>query len=204
MGAFLRRTLILASSSPRRLSLLKLVGLNPVVVGPDVEEVREGAAPEVLVTLNALAKANVVSNYLGVPRDAVIVAADTLVTVGDLVLGKARSRDEVREFLKLLSGRWHRVVTGVAIKDLERELTEAFFVNTWVRFRDLSNEEIEYYVATGEGVGKAGGYAIQGMGAGLIAEVRGDPYNVAGLPISRVCEVLKDLGIYCFIPSKTS
>ncbi len=204
MGVFLSRTLVLASRSPRRLKILKLVGLDPVVVEPDVEEALEGAAPEVLVSLNALTKATVVSNYLGLPRDAVILAADTLVSIGDRVLGKAGNENEVREFLKLLNGRWHRVVTGVAIRDLRHELTKVFFVNTWVKFRVLSDEEIEYYVSSGEGIGKAGGYAIQGMGSGLIEEVRGDPYNVAGLPIGRVCEELRELGIYCFKPSKNS
>ena len=192
--------LILASSSPRRVKLLRNLGLNPVVIPPkEVEEVLEGPAWEV-VRRNAAAKLRAVLEEVktlteGVGGKAVVVAADTVVvTRGGRVLGKPSSVEEAREYLKVLRCGWHSVLTGVAVALVEggslRDEVATDVVETRVRMRCFSDEELEAYLRSGEPLGKAGAYALQGLGALLVERVDGDPYNVVGLPLARVNELV--------------
>ncbi len=188
--------LILASSSPRRAKLLQNLGLSFRIVKPGkVSEVLEGPAEEV-VKRNALTKLRAVLKEVmasGV-SDAVVVAADTVVLApGGKVLGKPSSTGEAREMLNALRCGWHSVLTGVAVgvvKGAEQVAEEVFTVETRVRMRCFSDEELEAYLRSGEPLGKAGAYALQGLGALLVDRVEGDPYNVVGLPLARLHEAL--------------
>lgn len=182
----------MASSSPRRRRLLAQVGVSFEVIDPGEVEGASGR-PEERVVENAVAKARRVAEKLG---EGIVVGADTVVVVDERVLGKPRDASEAEEMLRVLSGCVHRVLTGVAVVDAASGRTEAEVVETFVRMHDLSGEEISTYVATGEPFGKAGGYAIQGVGALLVGEVRGCFYNVVGLPLSRLDALLKRFDVY--------
>ena len=178
--------IILASKSPRRLEVLRRFFTDLRVMPSDVE-VRahrdEALRPREL----ALLKAEDVRSK--VEKDSIIMAADTMVFVDDRALGKPSSAEEAREFLILLSGRTHRVVTGYAI--LTRSKVISGSVETLVKFRELSEETIEWYVSTGEPLDKAGGYGIQGLGGVLVEEIHGDFYNVVGMPMEAVWRLLQ-------------
>lgn len=182
----------MASSSPRRRRLLEQVGVSFEVIDPGEVEGASGR-PEERVVENAVAKARRVAEKLG---EGIVVGADTVVVVDERVLGKPRDASEAEEMLRILSGCVHRVLTGVAVVDAASGRTEAEVVETFVRMHGLSGEEISTYVATGEPLGKAGGYAIQGVGALLVEEVRGCFYNVVGLPLSRLDALLKRFDVY--------
>jgi len=190
--------LILASASPRRRELLRRIGLHVAVVPPaDVERPpREGDSPEEYVTAAALAKAQQVAEAH--PEDLVL-GADTVVVVDGRVLGKpagataqARAADAAR-MLRLLSGREHQVHTGLALVRGNRSLATDV-VTTQVRFRPLAAWEIAAYVATGEPLDKAGAYGIQGRAAVFVEQVRGCYFNVVGLPLARLWELLLGSG----------
>jgi septum formation protein len=169
----------LASGSPRRLDLLERVGFEVDVRPADVDETlatREGAI-EAAKRL-ALAKA------ASAPDDRVVLSADTLVHLGERILGKPQSRGEAMSHLRELSGRWHDVTTAFCVRKGADVLVDA--VTTAVCFRTLDPHEIEAYVATGEADDKAGSYGIQGKGGALIAGVRGSWTNVMGLPVEAV------------------
>ncbi|OIO54091.1 MAG: septum formation inhibitor Maf [Alphaproteobacteria bacterium CG_4_10_14_0_2_um_filter_63_37] len=183
--------LILASASPRRRDLLRQVGFEPLIEPADVVEVRQpGESPEAMVLRLARDKAHAVR--LQHP-EAVVLAADTVVVLGDEVLGKPRHGDDHHRMLVALSGQTHRVLTGVAL--VGPDCDEAFFRQTGVTFRHLLDWEIDHYVASHEGDDKAGGYAIQGIGAGLVSRIEGSYSNVVGLPLAEVLEHLYRLGI---------
>ncbi|MEZ4318234.1 MAG: Maf family protein [Myxococcota bacterium] len=180
--------LVLASGSPRRRQLLEWAGLSPEVRPSDVDEhwvVGEDPAD----AAERLAR----SKALG-PDDAVLVAADTVVHVDGEPFGKPEGANDAVAMLRRLSGRWHHVTTGVAVRSAQGVLT-SFRVTTDVRFRALSDGEIARYVATGEPLDKAGAYGIQGEGGGLVAEVRGDWTNVMGLPLEATLSALQAHGI---------
>ena len=128
--------------------------------------------------------------------DAVVVAADTVVTVDGAILGKPTDPEDAVRMLRLLSGRTHSVYTGFTVLNGETAVTES--VRTDVRFRPISEEEIRAYVATGEPMDKAGAYGIQGRASIFAEALCGDYYNVMGLPLCRLCEVLKDFGAAVF------
>jgi septum formation protein len=180
--------IVLASSSPRRRRLMQQLGPDFTVVEPGpVGEVNSGR-PEEAVLGNALAKANDVADK---HREAVVISADTVVVVGDRVLGKPLSASEAEEMLGLLQGRTHRVMTGIAVVRASSGIVESDVVETRVRMLPLTDEEIRAYVETGEPMDKAGGYAIQGLGAVLVEEIEGCYYNVVGLPLSRLAQLLR-------------
>jgi septum formation protein len=184
--------IVLASSSPRRRRLMGQLGLNFTVIEPDqVEEVNSGR-PKEDVLGNALAKANGVAEK---DREAVVVSADTVVVMGDRVLGKPLSASEAEEMLRALQGRNHRVITGVAVVHAASCRVESDVVETRVRMLPLTDEEIRAYVDTGEPMDKAGSYAIQGLGSVLVEEIEGCYYNVVGLPLSRLAQLLRKFGI---------
>jgi len=183
--------LVLASSSPRRRLILENAGFRFRVAASSIEEkIEPDIPPEEQARSLALAKARQVAG--GFP-DRPVIGADTLVMLGSRILGKPGNRDEAREMLRLLSGEIHKVFTGLALVwrrfNLERSVCEV----TEVTFRRLTTEEIEDYVATGEPLDKAGAYGIQGRGSTLVSRINGCFYNVMGLPVSRLTEILQDI-----------
>jgi septum formation protein len=178
---------ILASQSPRRQELLRETGLEFRVVAPQVEEqlpVGKVQRPDLLVRRLALAKAKEVSARVS----GLVLAADTVVVCGGSVLGKPADAEEAGVMLRALSGRWHSVYTGVAL--LEGETLQIGCERTRVAFRELTESDLDRYLATREPFDKAGAYAIQGKGAALIREVRGCYTNVIGLPVPKVLAML--------------
>ena len=185
--------IILASQSPRRRELLERMGLTCFEIIPAKgEEVMDPAlSPEQLVESLSAQKAAEVAAQAG--PDDLIIAADTVVALDGRVLGKPGSPDKAREMLAALSGREHQVFTGFTVRRGEKAVTghEA----TQVLFRALSEEEIISYVATGESMDKAGAYGIQGRGCVLVEGIRGDYYNVVGLPVCHLYKILREFGV---------
>ncbi len=180
--------LILASASPRRKELMGLYHVPFVVLAADIDETMDpGAEPAGEVGRVSRLKALAVSREAG----DVVVAADTIVVCDGTVLGKPHSREEAVEMLTMLSGKQHQVMTGVTVltDDDARTFTEI----TEIRFRPLSQGEIGRYVATGEPMDKAGAYGIQGGAALFCSGMTGDYYNVMGLPVCRLGEVLRKM-----------
>jgi septum formation protein len=183
--------LLLASGSPRRRALLSTLGLAFEIVVPETTEtLRAGEGPAETVVRLAIEKAESGSRRR---PDAVILAADTLVFLGDRALGKPRDPTDARRMLEALSGRTHRVWTGVAGLRPGRPL-ESRAAMAEVAFRRLSDREIAVYVETGEPLDKAGAYAIQGRAAAFVQELTGELSTVIGLPMSVTRELLQALG----------
>jgi septum formation protein len=186
--------LVLASASPRRRELLARLRLPFVVVPSEVDEtVPEGLAPEEVAGSLALVKARAVATR---HPGRVVIGADTVVALHDHrppILGKPRDDAEAAWMLRALRGRWHRVSTGIAVVRDGREWRDV--VTAEVRMGDYGDEEIAGYVASGEPHDKAGGYAIQGLGGRLVAEVRGSELAVVGLPLRRLAELLGEAGV---------
>ena len=183
---------ILASASPRRLELLGRLGLVPDAVDPaDIDETpRKAERPAPHVSRLAAEKAAAVAaRHPG----AVVLAADTLVAAGLRILPKAEDEATARQCLKLLSGRRHRVLSAIALRAPDGLLRERLS-ETQVRFKRLSGEEIDAYIAGGEWHGKAGGYAIQGSAEGLIAWIGGSHSGVVGLPLFETRALLRAAG----------
>ena len=185
--------IILASQSPRRRELLERGGLKEFqVVSPDVDErVGPGLSPARMVEELSLRKARAAAGKAG-PED-VVIAADTVVALDGKALGKPRDREDAFAMLSALSGREHRVYTGVSVLRGGRAATE--HEETAVAFRALAPGEIWGYIATGEPMDKAGAYGIQGIGALLVSGIRGDYCNVMGLPVFRLGRMLREFGI---------
>ena len=180
--------LILASASPRRQELLKLFGVPFTVRVADIDETMDpAAAPFDEVARVSRLKAQ------AIPRQAddIVIAADTIVVCEGRVLGKPRSEEEAFSMLRLLSGRDHQVMTGCTV--LAGDRAETFTEVTDLHFRDLSDKEIARYVASKEPMDKAGAYGIQGGAALFCTHMVGDYYNVMGLPVCRVYQVLKTM-----------
>ena len=183
--------LVLASASPRRIELLAQVGITPDHIDPaDIDETPlKGETPPRLAARLAITKAQVVAARR---PEAVVVAADTVVAVGRRFLEKAADEGEATRFLKLLSGRNHRVFTGVAVV---RDGQISSRVNeTRVTFKPLSHDEIAAYVAGGDWRGKAGGYGIQGPAGAFIQRIVGSHSSVIGLPLYEAVQLLHGVG----------
>lgn len=191
------KPLVLASSSPRRLQLLDMLGIPCRVVVPDVDEIRAPAeAPEAYVIRLARAKVSAVAAR---EPGELVLGADTTVVIRGEVLGKPESLEEAEMMLGKLAGRTHHVMTGVALAQDDR-IMHALDVSD-VTFRSFDRETIEGYVATGEPMDKAGGYAVQGRGAALVESIRGDYFSVMGLPLRLVLDLLERFGRpYRFAP----
>jgi len=185
--------LILASKSPRRRYLLKQAGLSFTVIPSTFDESKVPlSSPEAYVKFLAEAKANQVSeNY---PARWVI-GADTIVMIDGYLLGKPDSRADARLMLKRLSGKTHQVFTGYCICCRSKDRIHSEVIKTDVRFKNLSDTEIEWYIRTNEPFDKAGAYAIQGLGTFLVKSIKGSYTNVVGLPVCEVIEFLIDEGI---------
>lgn len=183
--------LVLASGSPRRLELLRSMGIPFEVDAPVVDESCQGP-PESQVLELAVRKAEAAAmRHPG----RVIVAADTLVHVEDAVLGKPKTPAEAKAMLQSLSGRWHGVYTGICVLDGAKGARLAKAQRTEVLFAKLTDDIVDKYIHTGEPMDKAGAYAIQGIGGMFVEEIRGSFSNVIGLPTALLRELLEAVGI---------
>ena len=185
--------IILASASPRRRELLERIGItNFTVAAPNVDEsVEPGLSPADMVEELSLRKAKAAAE--SARPDDLILAADTVVALDGNVLGKPKDGNDAFAMLSALSGREHRVYTGITVLRGDRAVTQ--HEATAVTFRALSPDEIWGYIATGEPLDKAGAYGIQGVGALLVSGIRGDYSNVMGLPVFRLGRILRDFGL---------
>lgn len=184
----MKRKLILASSSPRRKELLSYANIPFKIVVSQVEEhFNDKNEPHEIVQALALQKAEAVATKLD--SDAVVLGADTIVTIDNQILGKPIDENEAKTMLRKLSNREHTVYTGVAI--VSNTETTTFYEETKVQFWELSDKEIDDYIKSGEPFDKAGAYGIQKLGSILVKRIDGDYYNVVGLPISRAYRELK-------------
>lgn len=183
--------LVLASSSPRRRDLLARLGVVPDrVASPDIDErPRKGEMPRVYALRMAEEKAQAVARGEG----EIVLAGDTTVAVGRRILQQAADADMQRGFLKLLSGRRHHVLSAVAVIDADGRLRSRIS-DSIVRFKRLGDDEIEAYIASGEGLGKAGGYAIQGRAEALVDWMAGSHSGVVGLPLYETRALLRAAG----------
>lgn len=188
--------IVLASASPRRRELLAGMGLAFEVIPADIDEAaHDHEDPVAYVDRLAHEKARAIAERMPAHagRDALVIAADTVVVVDGLMLGKPRDAHENRAFLDRLSGRVHQVSTGHCV--MHRGVVERAVRTTDVAFRDLSAGERTRYVATGEGADKAGGYAIQGIGAALVERIDGCYFNVVGMSVATIVTITRELGI---------
>jgi septum formation protein len=184
--------LILASASPRRLDLLARIGVVPDAVVPaEIDEsVPKGELPRDHALRLAREKAQAVAAR---EPDALVLAADTVVAVGRRILPKVEDEQTLRECMRLLSGRRHRVLTGVALAVPGNEVRERL-VETMIAMKRLSPEEVDFYADHGEWRGKAGGYALQGYGEVYVRHIAGSYSNVVGLPLAETRVMLKSAG----------
>ena len=200
--------IILASASPRRKELLEQIGLTFEICPAKGEEVISKTIPEEAVMelsgQKAMEVASMVKTYgaehadLTTPQDILVIGADTVVACDDRILGKPKDEADAKRMLHLLSGRKHAVYTGVTFVFLDkngRAGAHTFFEKTEVIMKDLSDLEIDRYVATGEPMDKAGAYGIQGKCAIYVERIEGDYNNVVGLPVARIYKELQKLGI---------
>lgn len=187
----MKKKLILASASPRRREILSLAGYIFDVMPSDAEEKTGGLPACELVVANAGAKArDIFKNN----ENSVVLGADTVVALGKRILGKPKDEAEAKAMLRRLSGSLHSVLTGFSVVSQNGETSG--FCETKVKFRELTEKEIEAYVKTGEPLDKAGAYGIQEKGCLLAESVEGDFYNIIGLPIAEIYPVLAENGIF--------
>jgi septum formation protein len=193
-------TIVLASASPRRQELLRNAGIPFTVQPADIDETpRAGESPRDCAERLAREKAQAV--FQSNPQQFVL-GADTIVVVDDAILGKPRDAEDAARMLRLLSGRKHLVITGVCLagpvasgQSLVASNAKTSSETTWVTFCELSDDEIHFYVATGEPMDKAGAYAIQGLASRWIPRIEGDYSNVVGLPVALVYRMLCELRV---------
>lgn len=187
-------SLILASSSPRRKELINLLGLPFKIVVKEVEEkLEQKLSAEENVKALALLKAMTVAKE---EDDNLVIGCDTVVSLDGVVIGKPKDPLDAKRILKQLSGKKHKVCTGVAIIGIQDNIHIVFCETTYVHMKALSEAEIDFYISTGEPLDKAGAYGIQGAGALYIEGIEGDYYNVMGLPVHRLYETLRQLNSY--------
>lgn len=182
---------ILASASPQRRELLDRLGIKFEVRASGIEEIIHGDPAEVVLA-NALLKARAVA---GAAPGSLVIGCDTDVVLEDHVIGKPEDEIRAREYLAQLSGREHRVLSGLAVVGPGEERVRTGVAETRVRFRELGVREIDSYLASGEWRGRAGGYAIQGRGSALVAGVEGDIANVIGLPVGLMLDLAPELDL---------
>jgi septum formation protein len=188
--------IILASASPRRAELLKQIGVEFESAISNVEEwPLPDEAPPDYITRIARAKVVAVARQR---HSGLVIGADTVVVLEGRLIGKPANETEAKNLLRQLSGRWHAVMTGVALYDIESRNEVADYDKTLVKFAQLSDREIDWYVKTNEPLDKAGAYGIQGLGGLFVDEIAGNYYNVVGLPIPLVYRLARRLG-YSFL-----
>jgi septum formation protein len=182
--------IVLASRSPRRVEILLGLGFE-FDIEPAPEHLEDGAGHGDPFALPEILADRKCAHVAARRAQDLVIAADTLVVVGGEILSKPSDDDEARDFLSRLSGRTHTVVTGLAVRCHARGLALTGSERTEVSFRTLSADEVARYVATGEGRDKAGSYAAQGIGAGLIRSIEGCFFNVVGLPVGLLLDMMK-------------
>src|ERR1051325_763703 len=186
----LREKLVLASGSPRRAEILERAGWpHEILVAGIDETVLPNEEPAAYVQRLARSKAEAVASRLS---EGLVLGADTTVVVANQILGQPEDEADARRMLSLLNAKWHEVLTGVAVVRVGGEIRVAY-ERTRVRFAEMSEREIDWYIATGEPFGKAGAYGIQGKASLFIEEIEGDYFNIMGLPIRLVYELATDL-----------
>ena len=184
--------IILASASPRRQELLRQINCDfTVMISDIVEDNNQDLAAEELAMLQAKDKALDVASKAGI--NDVVIGADTIVVLDGQVYGKPININDARQILTKLSGRHHQVITGIAVTHGGKVWTD--YVATSVCISDLSAQQIENYLETGEPMGKAGAYAIQGIGALLVENINGCYTNVVGLPLNKLSDILREAGV---------
>jgi len=189
----IRRPIVLASASPRRSDLLRMIGLEFTVRPADVDETPlPGESPEALAERLARAKATALQ---GLPSPALTLGADTVVAIDAMVLGKPADAVEARAMLRRLSGRTHEVITAIAVRALPEETVDCASAISRVRFAALSDREIDWYADSGEGLDKAGAYALQGKGSLFVEAIDGSYTNVIGLPMETLYRILRRHGL---------
>ena len=192
------KKIILASASPRRRDLLDQIGLEFEIKPSDVDESIPENDPIKLVKKLALLKARDIAQNV----EGIVIGADTIVVDDQTILGKPETREDAFEMLKGLSGKQHQVITGVAVIDTESDREWVDLGITQVFFRSLSDAEINDYIDSGEPMGKAGSYAIQEKGALFVEKIEGDFFNVVGLPLVKMAELLKEIDANILAPVK--
>jgi septum formation protein len=185
-----RENLVLASGSPRRAEILTAVGWSFDTMAADIDEsVLSNEDPRTYVQRLAKSKVEAVASQV---ESGLVLGADTTVVIENEILGKPCDEEDARRMLQLLNGKWHEVLTGVALQRVGSEVQVAF-EQTRVRFAEMSETEIDWYVSTGEPQGKAGAYGIQGKAALFVEKIEGDYLNIVGLPMRLVYEMWRKI-----------
>lgn len=187
------KNIILASASPRRVELLKLLNLEFKVIPSKIDEsINEKMSKEEIVQTLAYEKAADIAKHLN--DDELVIGADTIV-VKNGVLGKPNSVEHAFTMLRMLQGEWHEVLTGIAVIDSSTSKFILGYESTRVKMKKLSDEKINSYIKTGEPMDKAGAYGIQGLGSILIERIEGCYFNVVGLPLFKLSTIMEELGV---------
>ncbi|SCH34618.1 Maf family protein [Romboutsia sp. 1001713B170207_170306_H8] len=182
--------IILASASPRRKEILENVNLKFTVIASDIEEViLENEPPKDLVMRLAFEKCMDVAIK---NKDDLVIGADTIVVLQNKILGKPKNQEDAYNMIKSLSNKKHQVITGISLINLSSDKKVIDYVVSEVTFKDLSDELIRDYISTNESLDKAGAYGIQGYGSLLVESINGDYFNIVGLPISKISNLLKE------------
>lgn len=189
--------IILASASPRRREILKQIGIRFKVVPSSADENIENCDDTGLF-VEKLAWIKAWETARRMPAGHLVIGADTIVLSGEGIMGKPKDKDEAFKMLKYLSGKTHTVLTGVTVIEARTDNSLTSHERTEVTFRDITEDEIRAYIDTGEPMDKAGAYGIQGRGAVFVEKIDGCYFNVMGLPVSRLCLMLKKFGIEVF------
>lgn len=181
--------IILASSSPRRKEILENANVKFDIIKSEIDEViLDNELPSQVVMRLAFEKCiDIAAKH----RESLVIGADTVVVLDDIILGKPKDIDEAIAMITQLSGKTHQVITGISLINLSANKKIIDYVVSNVKFKDLSAKDIKDYIQTNESLDKAGAYGIQGYGALLVEEIQGDYFNIVGLPISRLSDLLK-------------
>lgn len=188
----MQKQLVLASQSPRRKELLESLKLDFIIHPSKFEEKDTHITPEELALHNAMGKAQDVARHY---KNALILGVDTVVAFQDHQIGKPKDTEDAKRILRLLSNTTHKVISAICIIDTDNFKNVTAIETTFITIDRLEESEIEAYIASGEGVDKAGGYAIQGLGSLFCKKIEGDYFNVVGLPIYRLRKLLKEFGV---------
>ena len=181
--------IILASASPRRKEILENANVKFKIMSSDIEELTlDGESPCQMVMRLAFEKGIDIANK---QKSDLVISADTIVVLDNNVLGKPKDEKEARYMIESLSGKTHQVITGISLINLENNKKIIDYVISNVKFKNLSDDDINDYIKTKESLDKAGAYGIQGYGALLVEEIQGDYFNIVGLPISKLSDLLK-------------
>lgn len=186
-------SIVLASESTRRVDILRTLGISFSIIPPDIDETKHREeTPQEFVNRIAFEKASKVGKHF---PDKWVIAADTIVVLKGKVLGKPKNERDAFNMLKTLRAKWHKVITGYCVLNLEKNIVYRDIVETKVFVRDMTDDEITRYIKTSEPMGKAGSYAVQGKGGYMVKEIKGSYTNVVGLPICEIAEALLSLGV---------